>query len=83
MCVRIAACHSTKHCDQAARGRSGEVPNLLELSVHAARARCTVGEISAALEEVWGRYKPSDTLVLPLLLLLLHEEVDSEEKEEG
>jgi hypothetical protein len=42
-----------------------------------------VGEISAALEEVWGRYKPSDTLVLPLLLLLLHEEVDSEEKEEG
>jgi methylmalonyl-CoA mutase len=30
--------------------------NLLELSVEAARVRATVGEISAALEQVWGRY---------------------------
>ncbi len=30
--------------------------NLLELSVKAARARATVGEISAALEKSWGRY---------------------------
>ncbi|WP_129793312.1 methylmalonyl-CoA mutase [Sphingosinicella sp. CPCC 101087] len=30
--------------------------NLLDLSVRAARARCTLGEISAALEEVFGRY---------------------------
>ncbi len=30
--------------------------NLLALSVEAARARATVGEISAALETVWGRY---------------------------
>jgi methylmalonyl-CoA mutase len=30
--------------------------NLLELSVEAARARCTLGEISAALEDVFGRY---------------------------
>ena len=35
--------------------RSGE-GNLLELAVEAARARATVGEISAALEQVWGRY---------------------------
>jgi len=35
--------------------RSGQ-GNLLELGVEAARARATVGEISAALEEVWGRY---------------------------
>jgi methylmalonyl-CoA mutase len=34
---------------------SGE-GNLLELAVEAARARATVGEISAALETVWGRY---------------------------
>ena len=30
--------------------------NLLALSVEAARARATVGEISGALETVWGRY---------------------------
>ncbi len=30
--------------------------NLLELAVEAARAKATVGEISAALERVWGRY---------------------------
>jgi methylmalonyl-CoA mutase len=35
---------------------SGE-GNLLALAVDAARAKCTVGEISAALERVWGRHK--------------------------
>jgi methylmalonyl-CoA mutase len=30
--------------------------NLLALGVEAARARATVGEISSALEKVWGRY---------------------------
>jgi Methylmalonyl-CoA mutase len=33
--------------------------NLLELAVTAAAARCTVGEISSALEAVWGRHAPS------------------------
>ncbi len=37
----------------AGQGLSG---NLLELSVQAARARATVGEISAALEQVFGRH---------------------------
>ncbi len=37
----------------AARGQSG---NLLELAVNAARARATVGEISAALEQSFGRH---------------------------
>ncbi|KAI9188151.1 hypothetical protein H9P43_002542 [Blastocladiella emersonii ATCC 22665] len=32
--------------------------NLLELSVEAAKARCTLGEISYALEKVWGRHSP-------------------------
>ncbi len=32
--------------------------NLLELAVEAARAKATVGEISHALEKVWGRYRP-------------------------
>jgi methylmalonyl-CoA mutase len=37
--------------------------NLLELAVAAARVRCTVGEISDALESVWGRYKASGEVV--------------------
>ncbi|HYY30775.1 MAG TPA: methylmalonyl-CoA mutase family protein, partial [Chthoniobacterales bacterium] len=36
--------------------RSGE-GNLLELSIAAARAKATVGEMSDALEKVFGRYK--------------------------
>jgi methylmalonyl-CoA mutase len=39
---------------EAARTGSG---NLLDLSIRAARARATVGEISEALEKVWGRYQ--------------------------
>ena len=31
--------------------------NLLGIAVDAARMRCTVGEISAALEHVWGRHE--------------------------
>jgi methylmalonyl-CoA mutase len=31
--------------------------NLLELAIHAARLRCSLGEISYALEKVFGRYK--------------------------
>ncbi|MBM3186213.1 MAG: methylmalonyl-CoA mutase, partial [Bacteroidetes bacterium] len=36
--------------------RSGE-GNLLEIAVECALARCTLGEISLALENVYGRYK--------------------------
>jgi methylmalonyl-CoA mutase len=39
---------------EAARAGSG---NLLELAVEAARAQATVGEISLALEKVFGRYE--------------------------
>jgi methylmalonyl-CoA mutase len=45
---------------QAARDGSG---NLLALSVEAARARATVGEISEALEQVFGRYEAPVQLV--------------------
>lgn len=34
-----------------------EVGNLLELAIDAARAKATVGEISDALERVWGRHR--------------------------
>jgi len=36
--------------------RTGE-GNLLDLSIKAMRVRATVGEVSGALEEVWGRYR--------------------------
>lgn len=32
--------------------------NLLALAVDAAKARCTLGEISSALEDAWGRHSP-------------------------
>jgi len=37
--------------------------NLLELSVEAAKERATVGEISYALEIVFGRHVPKDNIV--------------------
>ena len=39
------------------------MPNLLALAVECARARATLGEISAALEAAWGRY---DTVPTPV-----------------
>ncbi|ROL60190.1 methylmalonyl-CoA mutase, partial [Bacteroidetes/Chlorobi group bacterium ChocPot_Mid] len=45
---------SLKALTEAAKSQSG---NLLELSVEAARNRATLGEISMALEEVYGRHK--------------------------
>jgi methylmalonyl-CoA mutase len=47
----VAACAALA---EAARDGTG---NLLDLSIKAARAKATVGEISAALEGVWGRHK--------------------------
>jgi methylmalonyl-CoA mutase len=41
--------------DALTEGARGDA-NLLALSVEAARARCTLGEISLALEAVFGRY---------------------------
>ena len=50
---KVQRCLSAlEHC-----ARSGE-GNLLQLSIDAARARSTVGEISLALENVWGRHNP-------------------------
>jgi methylmalonyl-CoA mutase len=37
--------------------------NLLELAIQATRLRATVGEISDALEKVWGRHRASNQLV--------------------
>jgi methylmalonyl-CoA mutase len=45
---------------QCARDGNG---NLLELAVRASRARASVGEISDALEAVWGRYRATTQTV--------------------
>jgi methylmalonyl-CoA mutase len=37
--------------------------NLLQLCIDCAAARCTLGEMSQAMEEQWGRYVPSSGLV--------------------
>jgi methylmalonyl-CoA mutase len=46
-----AALDALTRCGETGQG------NLLALAVDAARARATVGEISDALEQVWGRYR--------------------------
>jgi methylmalonyl-CoA mutase len=45
-----AALEALTQCASSGRG------NLLELGIEAARVRATVGEISDAMEKVWGRY---------------------------
>jgi methylmalonyl-CoA mutase len=42
--------------DALSRCATGSEGNLLELAVEAARHQATVGEITAALEKVWGRH---------------------------
>jgi methylmalonyl-CoA mutase len=44
--------------DRVETDRSSEEDNLLGLAVNAARLRCTVGEISSALEVAYGRHTP-------------------------
>ncbi|MDT7673953.1 MAG: methylmalonyl-CoA mutase, partial [Pseudonocardiales bacterium] len=48
--------------DGLREGAKGDA-NLLALAVEAARARATLGEISSALEDAWGRY---DTVPTPV-----------------
>ena len=43
--------------DGRRQGGSEADGNLLELAINAARAKATVGEISDALEKVWGRHQ--------------------------
>ena len=51
------ALHALTECARTSKG------NLLELSITAARAMATVGEISFALEKVFGRHKAKQELV--------------------
>jgi methylmalonyl-CoA mutase len=52
-----AALAALEHCASDGDG------NLLELAVDAARKRATLGEISLALEHVWGRYQATNRTI--------------------
>jgi len=48
--------------EAAARNGDRSV-NLMDLAVEAARVRCTVGEISYALEKAWGRHQATNAVM--------------------
>jgi threonine dehydrogenase-like Zn-dependent dehydrogenase len=52
--------HALHALTEAARTGEG---NLLDLGVKAVRARATVGEVSEALEKVWGRYRATNQVI--------------------
>ena len=52
-----AALDALTQCAQSGDG------NLLDLSIKAARVKATVGEISSALEKVFGRFQPKPEMV--------------------
>ena len=64
---RLKSIRNQAQCDQALAGLSQAAGtgqrNLLEAAVDAARAKATVGEISEALERVFGRHAASPTAV--------------------
>jgi len=64
----IVVKESLAKLENSARGTkstgSGEDPNnLLNLCIACAKARCTLGEMSQALENAWGRHVPSTSMV--------------------
>jgi methylmalonyl-CoA mutase len=56
---------SLEKLEQCARTGEG---NLLEFAVDAARKRATLGEISSALEKVWGRYEATTRTIAGVYL---------------
>jgi methylmalonyl-CoA mutase len=60
--TRDAAAVSASLAALTAAAQSG-ADNLLDLAVKATRARATVGEISDALEQVWGRHRADNRVV--------------------
>lgn len=58
---------------EAAKSNQG---NLLELSIVAARSRATIGEISEALVDVFGRYKPRTQLVRSVYSKVMDQDAD-------
>ena len=57
----LAVQHSLELLERCASTGDG---NLLECAVDAARKRATLGEISSALEKVWGRYQATTRTIV-------------------
>jgi methylmalonyl-CoA mutase len=55
-----AVLQSLERLEQCASSGEG---NLLECAIDAARRRATLGEISSALENVWGRYEATTRII--------------------
>ncbi|MCV9385235.1 methylmalonyl-CoA mutase [Reichenbachiella sp. ABR2-5] len=55
--------HKVRVALEALERAASDKANLLELSIEAARVRATLGEISMALEKVFGRYQAKGTVV--------------------
>jgi methylmalonyl-CoA mutase len=54
-----------------------ETGNLLDLSIKAARVKATVGEISSALEKIYGRFQPTSHLTTGVYAKQMGETMDS------
>jgi methylmalonyl-CoA mutase len=59
---------------ECARSEKG---NLLDLSIKAARVKATVGEISLALEKIYGRFQPTSHLATGVYAKQVGETVDA------
>ncbi|MGV8948572.1 MAG: methylmalonyl-CoA mutase [Candidatus Paracaedibacter sp.] len=72
-----AACEATLNAlTVVAKSGTG---NLLEATIHAARARATLGEISMALETVFGRYEAHSKTLSGVYASSMHEEGELKE----
>ena len=59
----LSQIESAARLGQKSTGKREGVNNLLTLAIEAAKARATVGEISDAMERVFGRYAPVNRVV--------------------
>jgi methylmalonyl-CoA mutase len=50
-------------CKSTSTSNADDPDNLMTLCIECARARCTLGEMSLALENAWGRHVPSTGMV--------------------
>ena len=81
-CNRDQAACDAALLSLAAMAKS-ETGNLLEATIHAARVRATLGEISAALESVFGRYETHSQTLTGLYASNMHDEEELNQIRKG
>jgi methylmalonyl-CoA mutase len=59
----LAKIEASARITSESTGRGDNQNNLLSLCVEAAAARCTLGEMSLAMENAWGRHLPTSSVV--------------------